>query len=203
MLFWFWLTGSCPLYNSKAVPAMKRLLLVLPALSLLLSACSSVNQITARSSAAPAPIRVADRDSAWGLRPSYDAKGQSFDLSRRNLARHRMAIKDDVPIEGTATVDLLVDREGTVQDAAIVSSSGDRHVDELAIMLYRNARYSLHLKAEDPAPYVVNQTVTLRLSSVVSELPRGVDYGRDHYEAPTYAEGYSSEAPNTVNGFPR
>jgi TonB family protein len=180
--------------DSKTDPAMKRRLTVLLALPLLLGACSSFTRSIAQRPEAPAPVRLADRASAWGELPSYDQAGQFFEFS---VYVSPSALSGD----GTVSIDLLVDRDGSVQEAAIVSSSGHRQADDIAMMLYRNARYSLRLGDGDPAPYVVSQTVVL--SSVARDAAKNVDYGRDHHEGPTYTEAHSSEAPNTVHGFPR
>ena len=141
--------------NTRALPFF--------ALPFLLGACSGVMQTTAQMPDAPAPVRVADRDSKWGKRPSYDDSGQYFVMSGRNLMHNLMDYGTNAPIHGTPTVDVLLNRDGTSRAALLVQSSGNDAVDAVAVDLLRHARYSLRLGPDDPAPYVVRKTLALRI----------------------------------------
>jgi len=182
----------------------QKLLPALLALPLLLGACSSVTQTTAQLPKTPPAVRVADRDTAWGMRPSYDPKGQTFVVLFRGPAVHQEAKSDDGALHnGTATVDILVNRDGTVADAKISASSGDEMVDHAALRIYWNSRYTLQLGHDDPAPYVVSQTVVLK-SVTLSAWRRSVDYGGpNHSSLPIYTGQNLNGLPDNVNGFPR
>jgi TonB family protein len=179
---------------------MKRFLPPLLALPLLVGACSSVSSSVYPSSAqlpTPPAVRTADLDTAWGKRPSYDHKGQHFYPVKQPRINFR-----NLPGSGTAVVDVLVNRDGTVQDLKLVTSSGNRQSDLLAVEVLRNSRYSLDLTPELPAPYVVREKFFINVTQV---------------DAPSYDNGYNngmidtrgspqSSNPgnsNTVNGFTR
>ncbi len=176
---------------------MKRLLPFVLALPLLLGACSSINPAGARRPAPPAPIRIADRSTIWGELPSYDEKGQYFYHMSR-LSSHQYKL------DGVAVLDLLVNRDGTIQKMAVVASSGDAATDQMAMSMYRHARYSLPLEPDAPASYVVRQTIVFR--NVATN--NGSAYGPSDYSSSDY---YPTSSPqyqnpgnsNTVNGFVR
>ena len=157
-------------------------------LTLLVGGCSSLT--TSRISATPAPVRVAARSSVWGEIPSYRGKGQSFQFPDQ-------VTPTDISGSGRVAVDVLVNRDGTVRDAAIVRASGEPSADKRVVALYRAAHYSLQLRPDDPAPYVVRQTVVLRPLDWASG--GGIDYSNYHF-SPNYTETYSP-TPNTVNGM--
>lgn len=118
--------------------------LPLLALAGLLAGCSSfrVHQ----------PELVGTVSTPWGVLPAYDQTGHAF----RNLDK----VKPGTPLKGTATVAILVNRDGTVKDAVVVESTGDDLVKQAALLTFRPAHYSLHLRPEQAAPYVVIETVT-------------------------------------------
>ena len=174
---------------------MKSKLLPLFALPFMLAGCNHV--IVTQVPQTPAPVQLASRATAWGELPTYDRKGQFFVIGAPPVSRN-------FPADGTVTIDLLVNRDGTVRAAKVTESSGDMNADRAAIDLYRNARYTLKLADSDPAPYVVSQTVVLNLMAQDRESFRdSTDYGRDYHYGPTYTEGNQMGASNDVNGFPR
>jgi TonB family protein len=130
---------------------MKLQVLLLVALSFLLGACSSFRSPppVAKRTVPPA-VRAENKITTFGELPSYDPRGQYFKLYT-SLREYERALN------GRAVVDVIVNADGTVQDAAIFESSGDPAVDEMALRLYKNSRYSLRLSPGDPAPYVVRQ----------------------------------------------
>lgn len=135
---------------------MKTPLLPLLALSILLGACSSAQSAKTATKPAPPPAaRAESKVTSFGEFPSYDPRGQHFKLLTHR--RDYEAVK-----EGRAVVDVIVNADGTVQDAAIFESSGDPTFDEMAIRLYKNSRYSLRLAPGDLAPYVVRQNFETR-----------------------------------------
>jgi TonB family protein len=135
---------------------MKLPALLLLASSVLLGACSSFQSpaSTAKSTVPPA-VRTDNKITTFGEFPSYDPRGQYFKLFT-TLREYELGLS------GRAVVDVIVNADGTVQDAAIFESSGHPEVDQMALRLYKNARYSLRLSPGDPAPYVVRQQFTTR-----------------------------------------
>jgi TonB family protein len=193
--------------NPRRTITMKTKLLPLLAVPVLLGACSSLTQNTAQLPKTPAPIRIADRDSAWGERPSYDPKGQYFIVSFKGPPAGRDMATEGAGHSGIATVDVLVGRDGTVEDVVIASSSGDKTVDNAAMRICRNSRYSLQLGHDDPAPYVVSQKVGLKITVTASSRNSSGNGISNTGPLPTYTE-YSGkytapDPPNTVNGFIR
>jgi hypothetical protein len=176
---------------------MKCLLLPLFALTLLLGACSSINPASARHPTPPVPVRLANRATIWGEQPSYDEKGQYF----VNVIVPKLHVL--VP-DGTTTLDLLVNRDGTVQKTAVVASCGNRTTDLSVAAMYGKARYSLPLGPDGPATYVVRQTFSFKVVGSTKDSAYGPnDYtSTDYY--PTSSPQYSNPGnSNTVNGFVR
>lgn len=135
---------------------MKLPALLLVALGLLLGACSSFQSpAPSAKREVPTAVRAENKITAFGEFPSYDPRGQYFKLFA--------ALREyELGLSGHAIVDVIVNADGTVQDAAIFESSGDPEFDQMALRLYRNSRYSLRLSPGDPAPYVVRQDFTNR-----------------------------------------
>jgi TonB family protein len=139
---------------------MKLHILPLVALSLLLGACNTTHT-TARANVPP-PVRAENKVTAFGEFPSYDPRGQHFKL-------YTQLREYEVGRKGRAVVDVIVNADGTVQDAVIFQSSGDDDYDQTALRLFKNSRYSLRLAPGDPAPYVVRQEFAT--NAIVSVLP--------------------------------
>jgi TonB family protein len=135
---------------------MKLQVLLLVASSFLLGACSSFQAPvpTAKRTVPPA-VRAENKITTFGEFPSYDPRGQHFKLFT-SLREYELGLT------GRAVVDVIVNADGTVQDAVIFESSGNPEVDQMALRLYKNSRYSLRLSPGDPAPYVVRQQFTIR-----------------------------------------
>ncbi len=133
---------------------MKNLTMVLVAVCVMQSACSSFKPPQPLSSAAAEPVRTGNRVTVWGEFPSYETTGHYFRLDNR---RHRIR-----GLNGHAVVDVLVNADGTIRDAAIFESSGTPEVDALALRLYKHSRYSLRLASGHPAPHVVRQDFWVR-----------------------------------------
>lgn len=132
---------------------MKLHALPLLALSLVLGACNSTRTTTQQK--VPPPVRAENKVTVFGEFPSYDPRGQFFKpfTTRRDY---------EIGLTGRAVVDVIVNANGTVQDAVIFESSGDDDYDQMALRLYKNSRYSLRLAPGDPAPYVVRQEFVTR-----------------------------------------
>ena len=163
---------------------MKSVLPPLLALPLLLGACSSFTWDSAWHPVPPPAVRIADRLSAWGEQPSYEGKGQYFYHMSRPFS-HQYALN------GITILELLVNRDGTVQKMAVVSSSGDISTDRMALSMYWHARYSLPLGPDDAAPYVVRETVVFKGVATA----KGSTYGPSDYSSADY---YPTPPPSTM-----
>lgn len=135
---------------------MNRSLLSLIALASLLSACSSPAPTTAQAPAPARAIPTGTRTTTWGERPSYDQSGHYFMLSGRPSVN---------AFNATITFDVLVNPDGTVQDVALLSSTGNEKFDRRILARFKDARYTLKLDPADPAPHVVRQTVEFKTAS--------------------------------------
>jgi TonB family protein len=134
---------------------MKRYLLPLIPFAFLLGACSSTLPTPAGKLAAvptgPA-VRIENRLTAWGEMPSYEPKGHFFQGLRAPGGGASS-------LTGEVTLDFLINPDGTIQDSAIFSSSGQPKLDRAALARFKHARYTLRLGPDDPAPHVVRLTV--------------------------------------------
>ena len=150
---------------------MKRTFLPLFALTVLLGACSSL-QTGARYITPPAPIPTGTRATAWGNLPTYDQRGHYFvNLSGRPLVN---------AFDATVVFDVLVQRDGKVQDVSLRQSSGNENVDRQTMARVKTARYTMNLGPDDPAPYVVNQTIVYRTDSFYANRG-GIDPANQKY----------------------
>lgn len=143
---------------------MKALTLTVFALTCLLSACSTSTP-TASNRAAPPPgpaIPTGTKVTAWGELPTYDAEGHRFKNMRAPYAGR-------APLNGKATLDLLVNPDGTVEDVAVFESSGNAVFDRAVCAQFEKARYTLKLGPDDPAPYVVRLTIVLQSGTDAGE----------------------------------
>jgi len=173
---------------------MHRILLFAPALPLLLAGCASLHQPRALVPPPPPAVRLADLATTWGVLPRYEAKGQFF----YHLSR---PFSHEYVLNGVTTLDLLVDRDGRVQQLAVVASSGDVATDRMAKSMYWHARYTLPLGPDAPAPYVVREIVVFRGYSSKQISSGSTD--TSHMQPPTTTENYNAGNTNTVNGWAR
>lgn len=127
---------------------MKRSLLPLVALTVLLGACNTTP--TASQRVIPA-TSTGTRATAWGNLPTYDQRHHRF----KNLSGRPPA----TAFNGPVALDMLVNRDGSVQGITLVQSSGNQRVDEVIKKRFTTGRYTLLLGPDDPAPYVVRQYV--------------------------------------------
>lgn len=137
---------------------MKRYLLALITLPVLLGGCSSPNQ-----SVSQRVIPTGTVTSSWGERPSYRQYSHHFDLTGRHPVN---AFDSKVDLE------VLVNADGTVQDVAILESSGNAMVDRVTVARFMGARYSLKLEPTDPAPHVVRQLIEYKTESSMKAADR-------------------------------
>ena len=129
---------------------MKRFILPLIALTLLVGACSSSTS-TVRKQDVP-PKSTGTRATAWGELPTYDQEGYKFQFPK---PPPHLGIASVTPV----TLDVVVNADGSVEDATVVASSGNAALDRAALSAFIGARYSLQLSPGNPAPYVVRQQI--------------------------------------------
>lgn len=141
---------------------MNRRLLILPliALTALLVGASSPSR---QSAAQPADHgagfaqKTGTLATTWGELPTY-----SFQPSQLLLSRKALRQLDKVTrLSGKATVDLLVDRDGSVREAVIVESSGDPAVVRVMQTSFAGAKFPTKIAPGDPAPCVFRQKIVL------------------------------------------
>lgn len=136
---------------------MKRSLLPLIALALAAGACSSnVANLPSKSVAA---VPAGTLQTAWGELPTYQAERSMFPFA---LDRKRPgAVPREFRPGDTAVLDFLVDRNGSIRDVKIHTSSGSTTVDNFLMNRFVGARSLLQVAATDVAPYVIRQTFSL------------------------------------------
>jgi TonB family protein len=133
---------------------MKRFILPLIALTFLVGACSSPTKSTHKPG--KPPVLTGKLATAWGELPTYNTSGYGFVLTRQPLLPAG-------PLKGkTVDVDVMVNADGSVEDATVRTSSGDARIDHAVLASFIGARYSLKVGPGNPAPYVV--PLTLKIS---------------------------------------
>ncbi|AOS43123.1 hypothetical protein Verru16b_00164 [Lacunisphaera limnophila] len=135
---------------------MKLSLLPLLTLALAAGACS-------QHATTPAPSLVAvpagTLQTAWGAMPTYRSEGLPFKFDR---SRQRQAVLPREYRAGdTVVLDVLVSRDGTINDVKVQRSCGTESVDRFMANRFVGARSQLQVAATDPAPYVIRQTFSL------------------------------------------
>ena len=118
-------------------------------LSLMVAGCSSPDAKTKMHATEPeyAPSTGLCA-SPWGDLPTYKQPARAAVRSEfRPVQTHNL--------KGTVVVDILVNRDGTVREVAVVKSSGKPDVDAAAVARARAFRFAAKIHPDDPAPYVV------------------------------------------------
>jgi hypothetical protein len=88
----------------------------------------------------------------WGSLPSYTGtQGNPIVLNPQRIPATPSVYKMEV--------DLLVERDGTVRDVALRSSSGFPELDKAIATELKGTRSLLVLAPTDPAPYVIRYTL--------------------------------------------
>jgi TonB family protein len=176
---------------------MKSHLLPILALSLLLGACTTRISTSARTDTRPA-ISAGTKVTKWGELPSYEAAGHRF------TKVHFQYFQFDNTTDALQ-LDLLVNQDGTVRDVAVLERSDNPELNKAAAAAFRNARYSLKLSPDDPAPHVVRFTVGfLMIEGTSSPRSDGDLYGSslgslgpqpDYSPPPPPTYSYSTSTP--------
>jgi TonB family protein len=128
---------------------MKRLLAPLLALAFVAGA----GVATAKPARPLSPEDLGMRTTAWGVLPTYNISGQRFTFKRFPRATL-------FPDERSVTLDVLINADGSVEDATITTGSGDSAADVAALSSFIGARYSLQPGENYPTPFVVRQKMT-------------------------------------------
>ena len=136
---------------------MNRSLLPLAALALLVGACSST-QSAQRQNVRPLPARASGTaETRWGTLPTYTGNhGNPLVLDPARIPVSPSTFK--------VQADLLVERDGTVRDVFLLSSSGFPEVDAAVTAEFKEARSRLVLASTDPAPYVIRYTLARQVA---------------------------------------
>ena len=161
---------------------------------LLLGACASAPS-TGHASAAPdrgyAP-KTGTLATTWGELPTYGH--QPGDL-RQFKDQFSWLPVFFAGIDNSATVDVLVNRDGTVRAVAIVRSSGDPDKDASVLSRINGVRITTIIAPGDPAPYVFRTMVALQKNP-------GNSSSLDYYSY-TSPQSQNPGNSNTVNDFVR
>jgi hypothetical protein len=165
---------------------MKRILPPLLALPLLLGACATSQQ--------PSKETVASRDgfarqtgslvTAWGKLPTYSHQREELRELKSRFSWLPVLLAG---IDNTAKVDVLVDRDGTVRDFAIVESSGDPAKDSIVGPSLDGVRITTKIAPEDPAPYVFRTLVVFHKNPGY-----GSDYSLAYSQTRYYGMSFTS-----------
>ena len=164
--------------------------------ALLLGACAS-SPSTGHASAAPDSVyapKTGTLATAWGQLSTYGH--QSKDL-RQFKDQFSWLPVFFAGIENSATVDVLVNRDGTVRDVAIVRSSGDPDKDASVRSRINGVRITTNIAPGDPAPYVFRTVVTFQKNPWETEATVIGDY------TATSPQSQNPGNSNTVNDFVR
>jgi len=148
---------------------MNRALIPLTALALLLGACSST-QTASRPQPLPAQS-AGTLHTAWGELPTYRTEGSEFPFVLTPYPA--FAAPEELRADDAPVVDVLVARDGSIQDVKVHTSSGFETVDAYAVNRFIGARARLEIAPTDPAPYVIRQTMKYTEDS----LAYGTSYG--------------------------
>jgi TonB family protein len=148
--------------------------------ALLLGACASSPSTghapaTSRNVYAPKTGTLA---TAWGQLPTYGL--QPMDL-RQFKAQFSWLPVFFAGIDNSATVDVLVNRDGTVRDVAIVRSSGDSDKDASVRARLDGVRITTRIALEDPAPYVFRTLVVFQKNPWETTIAAGSYFPLTHY----------------------
>ena len=132
--------------------------------ALLLGACAS-SPSTGHASAAPDRVyapKTGTLATTWGQLPTYGHQSKDLRPFKDQFSRLPAFFAG---FGNSATVDVLVNRDGTVRDVAIVKSSGDPAKDAMVRSKINGVRITTSIAPEDPAPYVFRTVVTLQKST--------------------------------------
>lgn len=150
---------------------MKRSLLPLIVLALAAGACSSHTASLPPKSFAAVPAGTLQ--TAWGKMPTYRAESGLFPFA---FDRKRIVAPPSELRSGDTTVlDVLVDRNGSVRDVKVHTSSGVDVVDRFMMNRFVGARSLLQVAAADAAPYVIRQTLSTGSVSPMGDGQLGSD----------------------------
>jgi TonB family protein len=158
------------------------------AAALLLGGCAS-SPSTGRKGYAPQTGELATK---WGKLPTY--RHQSAEL-REFKQQFSWLPAFFAGIDHTAKVDVLVNRDGTVRDVAIIASSGDSGHDASVLGRLQGVRITMKIAPEDPAPYVYRTVVAFQKNRWDTTISAS-----NFYPQTNYAEQPVSPPPSLLVG---
>jgi TonB family protein len=170
---------------------MKRILPPLLVLPLLLGACATSQQPSKETVASSSGFarQTGSLATAWGKLPTYSHQPEELQQFKSRFSWLPVLLAG---IDNTATVDVLVNRDGTVRDVAIVESSGNPAKDSTVKPSLDGVRIATKIAPEDPAPYVFRTLVVFH---------KAPGYGSDYsslYPETRYTEGIYNTLPDWV-----
>ena len=126
--------------------------------ALLLGACTSSQQLgkAAVADSNGFARQTGSLATAWGKLPTYSHQPEELREFKSRFSWLPVLLAG---IDNTATVDVLVNRDGTVRDVAIVESSGNPAKDSTVGPSLDGVRITTKIAPEDPAPYVFRTLV--------------------------------------------
>ena len=148
---------------------MTRSLIFLAPLAFLAGACSSTKSAhntppPPAQAAAPKTLPAQPAGTlltAWGELPTYRAEAKGIEMPFNLNYGYPLKFPEELRVGDTTVVDVLVDRDGSIRDVKLITSSGFDTVDRFVINRFAGAQSLLEIAATDPAPYVVRQTFRL------------------------------------------
>jgi hypothetical protein len=142
---------------------MKTWLLALVALPFVAGACS--NTTASLPPKTLTAVSAGTLQTAWGPLPTYQAENgrAPFRFDRSRIAN--LAAPAELREGDKVVLDVLVNRDGTIRDVKVQTSSGTTKVDHFTMNRFVGAKSQLLLAANDPAPYVIRYTHQWGVSS--------------------------------------
>lgn len=138
---------------------MKTWLLALAALPFVAGACSNTTASLPPQTVSAVPAGTLQ--TAWGVLPTYRAengKSGPFAFSPKSLRNVSAPVELSAEDTFVVVLDVLVNRDGSVRDVKVQTSSGTTRVDHFTMNRLVGAKSLLQLAATDPAPYVIRYT---------------------------------------------
>lgn len=132
--------------------------------ALLLGACTSSQPLSNTSAAVSNGYaqKTGELTTAWGKLPAYSHQLTDLRQFKQQFSWLPVVFAG---IDNTATVDVLVNRDGTVRDVSIIESSGDPVKDSTVMTRLAGVRITTKIAPEDPAPYVFRTLVVFQKNS--------------------------------------
>jgi TonB family protein len=161
---------------------MNRYLIPLAALALAAGACSSNTASSFRTAKPVAAVPAGTLQTPWGELPTYlPVQEKAPKFAFKHMGGIREARETDVPLNGTAVLDVLVDRDGSIRDVKVQTSSGIAALDHKAVNSFVGAHSLLQVAEKNPAPYVVRFAYTIKTVALATGQDSSFQNENNHY----------------------